>query len=213
VNQPDDAADRLESTNAGRPRTLLVIAVAVLAAAAVAATVVSRSDSRHRAHARPSPPQGTTRSSTGDHLPPAPAAPDDHLWVFFQRVDRCTSTDHRHQLRAALAVTELSDRPLRLVTATVVGYLPGLRLTDVRLGTSPCAETAISTRAPLPSAGEVVAFSFAVGPGCPANRRIGVRMTFETNGSSLVTDTLLDLADIHFVECDARASDVAISRG
>lgn len=133
--------------------------------------------------------------------------------MFFQPVDRCTSTDHRHQLRAALAVTELSDRPLRLVTATVVGYLPGLRLTDVRLGTSPCAETAISTRAQLPSAGEVVAFSFAVGPGCPANRRIGVRMTFETNGSSLVTDTLLDLADIHFVECEARASDVAISRG
>jgi hypothetical protein len=121
--------------------------------------------------------------------------------MFFEPLDDCMSTDHYRRLRIAIDVSNLSDRPVRLVGATAVDSSPGLRLQSVQLGTHPCAEPTTRAPATLPSSGDVVALNFAVGPGCPSARSIDVRVSFAAGGSMLNADTLVSLSRVTFLEC------------
>jgi hypothetical protein len=113
------------------------------------------------------------------------------------------STDHHRRLRIALAVSNLNDKPIRLVSATAVGSRPGLRLQSVQLGAGPCAQQTRAAPTKVPSSGEVVALNFGVGPGCPSERSIDVRVTFATGGSRLHADTVVSLNRVKFLECGA----------
>jgi hypothetical protein len=194
VDPPEDWVDLLESTYSTRSNRAVVALLVVIAAAVVgllARTAHSPRAVRHDA-SLPSP-------NVSDRLPvgraSAPATPaTKHLFVFIEPLDDCTSTDH-------IDVSNLNDEAIRLVSATAVGSSPGLRLTNVQLGARPCAQLARRAKTMLPSSDEVVALSFAVGPGCPSDARVDVRVTFAAGGSRLHSDTFVGLTHVKFREC------------
>ncbi len=123
------------------------------------------------------------------------------LFVYFEPLDNCTSTAQQGRLRVALSVSNLNDRPVRIVSAAPIHVPNDLRLLSARFGARPCADHASPTGASVSPAGEVVALNFAVGPGCPTDRGITVRVTFAAGRSHLYADTLVSLRQVKFHEC------------
>lgn len=198
----DDRVDLLESTASSRSHRAVVVVVIAVAAAAVG--LLSHAAHSPQAAQRSAPlpsPTVSTGPATGHPNAPAPASNRRHLSVYFESLDHCTSTDHLRRLRVAVAVTNLNDQPVRLVSATAVGSGPGLLLQRVQLGARPCAERASRAPTRLPSSGEVVALNFVVGPGCPRDNGIDVRMTFAAGGSTLQAGTVVSLNHVKFLEC------------
>ena len=60
--------------------------------------------------------------------------------VFVQPLAACVRTDHRHALRIALAIQNLADHPLQLVSVDVIDRIPGLTLQHQVVGARPCAD-------------------------------------------------------------------------
>jgi hypothetical protein len=202
VDPSDDEVELLESTYSSRSNRAVVVLLIVVVAAVVGVlsrTVHSSPPGQHRAAlASPSVPSGLP---VGHPSGPAASPAPQPLWVFFEPLDDCMSTDHSRRLHVALTVSNLSDQPVRLISATAVDSSPSLRLQSVRLGAHPCAERTSKAPTTLPSSGEVVALNFAVGPGCPSDRSIDVRVTFAAGGSRLHADTLVSLSRVTFLEC------------
>jgi hypothetical protein len=195
--------DLLESTHSRRSnRVVVVLPLSVIAAAVIGLLAVTVHSPRAGQHAARLPsPNVSTGVPVGRANGPASAAATKRLFVFVEPLDQCTSTDHYRHLRIALDVSNLNNQPIRIVSATAVGPSPALRLTRVQLGALPCAELTRRVSTLLPSSDEVVALNFGVGPGCPSDHSIDVRVTFAVGGSRLHSDTLVGLTGVNFREC------------
>ena len=201
VDPLDDRVELLESTYSSRSYGAVV--VVLTAVAVVAVGLVSRTaHSPHAVHHSPplASPNVLSRLPVDGPRSAAASRTGRRLWVYFEQLDYCT-TSNRDRLRVALAVSNLNDKPLRLISAAAVSSSPDLRLKSVQLGTRPCAELTRPAPTTLPSSGEVVALNFTVGPGCPSNRSIDVRVTFAAGSARLHADTLVSLSRVRFLEC------------
>jgi hypothetical protein len=190
VDPTDDRVELLESTYSGRSNSyvvVLLIAVTAAVVGLVSRTVHSSPDGQH---AVPLPSPNVSSAPVNPSAGPSTSKATQPLWVYFEPLDNCMSTDHYGRLRIALSVSNLNDKP-------------SLQLQTVQLGARPCAERA--TRAPtkVPASGEVVAMNFAVGPGCPEQRGINVRLTFATGSARLHADTVVSLNAVKFLQCDS----------
>ena len=206
VDNLDDREDLLESTSSRRSsRAVVVLLIAVAAGVVGLLSWPGPSPTAGEPRSAPlhSPKASSGLPAFGPHAT-APAAAARPLWVFFEPLDQCTSTDHYRRLRIALAVTNLSDQPLRLLGATAVGLGPDLRLNRVQFGSRPCAARTSRTPVKVSSSGAVMALNLAVGPGCPSEGGIDVRVTFAVRGSRVHADTLVSLSRLRFLECASR---------
>jgi len=202
-----DDPDQIESPRARRTPLRVaatLTAVVVIATVVVIDLVAAHHHSSPPARAvAPSPHPLTPLSS----LPPTPAAPQPAVnlgTVFLEPLAECLQTDHRQRLRVALAVTNLTNARLRLITATPETTLPGLRLAQVRYWTRPCGAVVTDRQPVLPPSRElVVAFTFDLGPECPYGGIISSRITFESGGHQLRAEstTLVDLTRVGFKQC------------
>ncbi|MBV9293418.1 MAG: hypothetical protein JO222_13295 [Frankiales bacterium] len=193
-----DEIDQLAG-GAGRWSTRRRWAAAVLALLLVTVVVgVRLAGHRHPAAAPALPPPVAPLPS--DIRPPT-SVPGS---VFIEHLAGCTTTDHRHRLTLAFAVTNLGRRPLQLVAATPHVLGGTLLLDQVRIGAGPCAAVGDDRPRRLQSAGTaVVAMSFRLGLGCPHDASVLARMTFRRSGLLLHADSaqLADLSAISFQQC------------
>jgi hypothetical protein len=203
VHEHDGDVDRLEADAPSRATAAVVAVVVVLLAAVVALTLAGR-PAHHRHAARPILPLPTPSPVTTTPTGPEPAIVREGGSVFLEHLAACTRTDHLNRLRLAFAVTNLSNHPLRILSASFLGRVSGLRLTHVQIGAAPCADA----RAPhgvrlSPAHAAVVALSFAVGPQCPDDGIIAARVTIDAEQHILHADSsaLTDLQALHFAEC------------
>jgi hypothetical protein len=127
-----DQIDRIESPQSRRtPWRLLAVAVGVVV---VGTALVQVWPGGSRAHTRPTAAAAVASSSPTDHLSTSPAAHvANYGSVFLEPLAQCLQTDHRHHIRVALAVTNLTVARLRLITATLASSPSGIRLATVRL--------------------------------------------------------------------------------
>lgn len=203
-----DEVDRLESQ---RRRAFPGRAVAVFGAAALVATLVGVSWSWHPGRHRVSePPVGPATNTVDSQRPSVPAsvsptAPAPEMGtVFVQPLAGCVRTDHRHDLRIAMAVQNLADQPLQLVSVDMIGRIPGLTLRAQTVGARPCGDQLRGGgRRIKPSEEVVVALDFAVGPTCPGPTSVTARLGFLAGTTVLHAETanLIDLASMHFDGC------------
>jgi hypothetical protein len=125
--------------------------------------------------------------------------------VFIEPLPQCLRTDHAHQLRLAVQVTNLSNDTLRLVDATAAAApKTGRTLGPPRFWSDTCAGTASSVAPVIGPAGHfVVGFTFALGNDCPANTAVSTTLSFAEHGRRLQTQSsaLADLSRLHFIQC------------
>ena len=199
-----DELDRLESQ---RRRALSRRVLATFAAAGIAAVLVGISWSWHPGrHRAPPAPSGPATNSVERPTPAAPAhsARPDAGTVFVQPLADCQRTDHRHTLRVAMAVQNLANQTLQLVSIDVVDRVPGLTLSAQTIGVRPCADQPAATARRLrPSEEAVVALQFTVGPECPAKNAVTARLGFLAGGAMLHAETanVVDLSSLRFDQC------------
>jgi hypothetical protein len=203
VQEHDGDVDRLEAQAPSRATAAVVAVVVVLLSALVALTLLGR-PAHHRHGARPIVPLPTPSSVTTTPTGPEPVIVRKGGSVFLEHLGACTRTDHVNRLRLAFGVTNLSNHPLRILSASLLGGVSGLRLTHVQIGAAPCA----AVRAPrgarlLPAQAAVVALSFAVGPQCPDDGIVAARVTIDAEQHILHADSsaLTDLQALHFAQC------------
>jgi len=198
-----DEVDQLESRH--RP-SLAVRAGLTLAAGAVTATLVAVSWSWHPGrHGSGSVPTGPATNSVdrsagpGGQAASPSAAPMDAGSGFVQPLPACVRTDHRHELRIAMALQNLADQPLQLVSVDMIGRVPGLTLTGQTVGGRPCAgQPRSGGRRIGPTEELVVALDFTLGPTCPPPASVTARLGFLAGGTVLHAETanLVDLAQV-----------------
>jgi hypothetical protein len=197
----EDEIEAIESAGASprATRALLVVLLLIAAAAAgygLRALHHGAATPAAAATAPPAPspaPSGETRGAAGAFGS-----------VFLEPLAQCVRTDHRQHLRVALAITNLTNRKLRLVTATPLDAVTGVKLTRLRYWRSPCGIDVTDTAPPLPPSHEIaVELTFLVSPTCPASPSVAVRVTFEAGGRWLEADspTLADLDRVRLVQC------------
>jgi len=198
-----DEVDQLESRHGP---SMAVRVGLTAAAAAVTATLVAVSWSWHpgRHGSAPTPAGPATNSvdrsagPTGQAVSPT-AAPADAGSVFVQPLPGCLRTDHRHALRIDMAVQNLADQPLQLVSVDIIGRVPGLTLTGQTVGDRPCAaQPRPGGRRIRPTEELVVALDFTLGPTCPRPASVTARLGFLAGGTVLHAETanLVDLAQV-----------------
>jgi hypothetical protein len=200
----EDEIEEIESAGASPKATRVLLVVLLVIAAAVAGYVFR---APHQGTATPA--AATTTRPTPSGPSPAPSVQnrgDAGAFgsVFLEPLAQCIRTDHRQHLRVALAITNLTNRKLRLITATPLDPPTGLQLTRLRYWSSPCGVDVTDTAPPLRPSHEIaVELTFLLSPTCPAGRSVAVRVTFEAGGRRLEADspTLADLDRVHLVQC------------
>ena len=198
----EDEIEQIESADAS-PRATRVLVVVLLVIAAAAGGYAFRA--AH--HGTVTPAAAATTQPLG---PSSAPSTKDHAdagafgSVFLEPLVQCIRTDHRQHLRVALAITNLTNRNLQLITATPLDDVTGVTLTRLRFWRSPCGVDVTDTPPPLPPSHEIaVELTFAIGPTCPANRTVAVQVTFAAGGRSVEADspTLADLDHVRLVQC------------
>jgi hypothetical protein len=106
--------------------------------------------------------------------------------VYVQPLDNCTITDRQGRLHVAVAVTNLSPRPFRVVTASADAD-PLLHRMEVRLGKRPCADEPAAGRQVRPSADVVVSLQLSVAPGCLEQEEVGIGVKVRAGHQTLHT--------------------------
>ncbi len=198
MDAPRGVADVLASASTPRFRAhpvTVAVATATLAATAFAAWAASPP---HGATHRTS---GASAVSTSSPSPtattPAPAdvtPPPDLGSVFCHPLGQCTRADPGGRLRVAVRMTNLGNRPLHGVSASLVD--PGtVRLTQLRVGTGTCGDAATPPRW-LPSRDVVAALGFVVPPACSGGRQLAVWVSVEEDHRVLRAESP-PLADLH----------------
>jgi hypothetical protein len=200
--------DRLESR---RPPPTPLRTRLILAAAGVTAALVAVSWSWHPGrHASASLPPGPASNTVAGARPPVqPSSPRTPARaeagsVFVQPLPDCLRTDRRRSIRIAVAIENLADHPLQLVSVEVIGRIPGLTLTAQTVGGRPCADQARHNGSPIrPSEERVVALEFAVGPTCPPPVPVTARLGFLVGARLLHAETsnLVDLSSLPRLRC------------
>jgi len=200
--------DRLESR---RPRPMPLRTRLILAAAGVTAALVAVSWSWHpgrhaSASLPPGPGSNTAAGARPSVQPSSPRSPvhADAGSVFVQPLPDCLRTDRRRSLRIAMAITNLADRPLQLVSVEVISRVPGLTLTTQTVGRRPCADQARHNGPRIrPTEERVVALEFAVGPTCPGPMPVTARLGFLVGARLLHAETanLVDLSSWRRLGC------------
>ncbi|MEA3111947.1 MAG: hypothetical protein QOG58_1746, partial [Caballeronia sp.] len=129
----DREVDRLEADAPSRLTASAVVVVVVVLAAVVALAITSwpahNKDVTRRHSPAPTPSTGATTPAR-----PEPAIVREGGSVFLEHLAECTRTDHRSRLTLAFDVTNLSNHPLRIVSASFLGGVSGVRLTGVHIG-------------------------------------------------------------------------------
>lgn len=103
-----------------------------------------------------------------------------------------------------MAVRNLADQPLQLVSVAMIGRIPGLTITAQTVGGRPCADRPRpGGRRIRPSEELVLALDFAVGPKCPASAPVTARLGFLAGATLLHADTanLVTLTSLPLDQC------------
>ena len=183
---------------------MVVVAVVVIAALAALAALVVATRPAHRHHAtapRPKPLPTVTPTVT----PPVTSSPSpetDIGSVLTNGIAACTHTDHRARVDVAMSLTNLSNLPLRIVSAAPA--VNGLRVTALHVGGGRCGETASTEAARLrPGHDVVVALRFEVGSPCPLYGEVVATLTIDAGGRAVHTATpsLADLRSLGVAGC------------
>jgi hypothetical protein len=126
--------------------------------------------------------------------------------VFLEHLPQCTSTDHRHRLTVAVAVTNLGDKALRLVSVSGLTSNPFVvRPTALSIGAPPCGRTRADRVVHIASGGEaVVRLQFYVADKCPGNALVSARIAFDGGRAGPIhadSSQLANLAQLDFTQC------------
>jgi hypothetical protein len=183
--------DALESEPLRRtPIVLAVVVVVATLTLLVAATGGSGHPGRAgrvgRVSPTPSPPVGSAMAARS------------RLAVLFEPLPGCTHVSADGHVHAAMAITDFSDQPVRVLAAAATGSPAGLQLASVRLGRRSCGADGSTAPVPLPAWREmVVALDVASATRCPAGS-FGLRVTFDTpNGiRHAESSSVVDLTDL-----------------